>query len=305
MFFIIGGEAVYHAVAVLVTAFIALLMACAGRTQELIVGLVSSDIEIINQSKMFLQSHSENEAALREAIDANKTKNRFLTAASHDLSQPLHALSLFIGNLKQNLEGDEKQRALVRGIENTAEILKQQFDGVLDIARFDADAVTVDRKRFDLYELCEHLLQAEKITVEEKNIHVYVTGDRAKVDSDPVLLGRLISNLISNAIKYTAQGTVKINLEQLENKVVLRVTDTGCGFSVTERDRIFNDFVQLNHSVDQREKGVGLGLSVVRRIAALLNVELQVNSIPGVGSEFVLIIPHGDLLIASLHRNGF
>ncbi len=305
LFLGISGEPVYFALSILVTAFISLLMVCAKRTQELIIGMVSSDIEVVNQSKIFLQSQSENEAALREAIDANKAKNRFLAAASHDLRQPLHALSLFVGNLKESLEGDEKQSALVRGIEDTADMLKQQFDGVVDIARFDADAVTVDRKHFDLYELCELLLEAERISAEEKNINICVTGDRAKVDSDPVLLGRLISNLISNAIKYTTQGTVKISLEQSENQVVLRVTDSGCGFPVTERERIFSDFVQLNHSGNHRGKGVGLGLAVVRRIATLLKVELQVNSIPGVGSEFVLLIPHGDLLIASLHRKGF
>jgi len=305
LFFISLGEAVYLAVAALVSAFIALLLVCGGRTQELIVGVVSSDIEIKNQSKLFLQNYAENEAALREAVDASKTKNRFLAAASHDLSQPLHAMSLFIGKLKQSFDGDEKQQALVRGIENTADILKQQFEGMLDISRFDAGGVTVQNLSFDLYELCELLVQAERISAEENDIRLLVTGDRVEVNSDPVLLGRLVGNLISNAIKFTGPGLVNINVERLEDQVKLTVTDTGCGFSETEKDRIFNDFVQLQSSVREHHTGVGLGLSIVRRISALLDVELKVKSTPGVGSEFMLIIPHFGIDIANLHRRSF
>lgn len=252
-----------------------------------------------------MQNYAENEAALREAVDASKTKNRFLAAASHDLSQPLHAMSLFIGKLKQSFDGDEKQQALVRGIENTADILKQQFEGMLDISRFDAGGVTVQNLSFDLYELCELLVQAERISAEENDIRLLVTGDRVEVNSDPVLLGRLVGNLISNAIKFTGPGLVNINVERLEDQVKLTVTDTGCGFSETEKDRIFNDFVQLQSSVREHHTGVGLGLSIVRRISALLDVELKVKSTPGVGSEFMLIIPHFGIDIANLHRRSF
>jgi len=305
LFFIICGDASCLAVATLVLVFIALLLVCGGRTEDLIVGVVSSKIEIKNQSKLFLLSHSEKEEALKEAVNANQTKNRFLAAASHDLSQPLHAMSLFINNLKQNFEGDDRQYALVHGIENTANILKQQFDGMLDISRYDAGGVTVNSQPFDLYELCEILVQAERISAEENKVEVSVTGDRVRINSDPVLLGRLIGNLIANAVKFTRQGTVKIDLEQLQDQVILRVTDSGCGFSESESDKIFNDFVQLNTSAHSRNKGVGLGLSIVRRISTLLGVDLKVNSIPGLGSEFILFIPDSDLGITGLHRKGF
>jgi len=305
LYFSVSGEVVYLVSATLVLAFIFLLLVYGGRAQELIVGVVSSEIEIKNQSKLFLQSHAEKEAALREAIDGNISKNRFLAAASHDLSQPLHAMSLFIGNLKEILNADEKQHALVRGIESTADILKQQFEGMLDLSRYDAGGVTVQSERFDLYKLCELLAQAERISARENQVQVCVTGDRVTVNSDPVLLGRLIGNLISNAIKFTTRGTVQISLEQQKNQIVVRVTDTGCGFSEADRDRIFNDFVQLQNPITNRNKGVGLGLSIVRRISTLLGVELKVNSITGVGSEFSLIIPHNELLIESMNRKAY
>ena len=181
----------------------------------------------------------------------------------------------------------------MQGIESTAEILKQQFDGMLDISRYDAGGVTVQNQQFDLYELCEILAQAEKISAGKNKVKVSVTGDRVKVNSDPVLLGRLISNLIGNAVKFTREGMVTVNLERLENELILRVSDTGCGFTETEKEQIFNDFVQLNKAGSDHNRGVGLGLSIVRRISALLDVELQVMSTPGVGSEFTLIIPNG------------
>ena len=305
LYYLVCADLVSLVVAALLSASIVLLLLCGERKQELMVGVISSDIEVKNQSRMFLHSHAENEAALREAVDANQTRSRFLAAASHDLNQPLNAMSLFIGNLKQNFEGDEKQYELVQGIESTAEILKQQFDGMLDISRYDAGGVTVQNQQFDLYELCEILAQAEKISAGKNKVKVSVTGDRVKVNSDPVLLGRLISNLIGNAVKFTREGMVTVNLERLENELILRVTDTGCGFTETEKEQIFNDFVQLNKAGSDHNRGVGLGLSIVRRISALLDVELQVMSTPGVGSEFTLIIPNGRGDTAIVHRKSF
>jgi len=149
----------------------------------------------------------------------------------------------------------------------------------------------VQEESFDLRALCELLVQGERQSAAEKNIELLITGNPVNVISDPVLLGRLVGNLLANAIKFTDQGSVEIALLEMESQVMLSVSDTGCGFSDVEKDRIFTDFVQLDNSARNRSKGAGLGLSIVQRISALLNVELEVDSTPGFGSVFTLVIP--------------
>lgn len=291
LFFISNEMAKDYAVAIQVLALILLLLGFGKTIQDMFVELVKSDLEIKAQNERLLQNRIEIENALEEAVNANKTKSQFLAAASHDLSQPLHAMSMFIGNLKQTLKGDEKQQLLVSRIESTSKILKQQFDGLLDLSRYDAGGVTVQEESFDLRALCELLVQGERQSAAEKNIELLITGSPVNVISDPVLLGRLVGNLLANAIKFTDQGSVEIALREMESQVMLSVSDTGCGFSDIEKDRIFTDFVQLDNSARNRSKGAGLGLSIVQRISALLKVELEVKSTPGFGSVFTLVIP--------------
>lgn len=302
LFFLTLGKLEDYAVAVQLTALILLLLGFAKRIHEMFVDLVRSDLENKQKNERLVQSRVEIEKALEDAVKANKTKSQFLAAASHDLSQPLHAMSMFIGNLKQSVEDDDSKREIVQKIETTSEILKQQFDGLLDMSRFDAGGVVVQKQPFDLYALCELLVQSEKISAEEKNVELNIIGERVNVCSDPVLLGRLVGNLIANAIKFTDDGVVELRLEESESgKVKLSVTDTGCGFSDTEKDRIFKDFVQLSNSARNRNKGAGLGLSIVRRISELLDVDITATSTVNVGSTFTLLIPQDESVVTSLH----
>jgi len=294
LFFLSNEMARDYAMAIQVLALLLLLLGFGKTIQDMFVELVKSDLEVKAQNERLLQNRIEIENALEEAVNANKTKSQFLAAASHDLSQPLHAMSMFVGNLKQTLEGDEKQQLLVSRIESTSKILKQQFDGLLDLSRYDAGGVTVQKESFDLRALCELLVQGERQSAEEKNIQLLITGEPVNVHSDPVLLGRLVGNLLANAIKFTDLGSVEIVLREMDGQVMLSVCDTGCGFSETEKDRIFGDYVQLDNSARNRSKGVGLGLSIVQRISTLLSVDLKVKSAPGSGSVFALYIPRAE-----------
>ncbi len=277
-----------------------MLLGFGKRMDDLFVDVVRSELEVKQRNQQLIENRAEIEAALANAVKANKSKSQFLAAASHDLSQPLHAMSIFIGNLKQSVAGDEKQRDLVQKIEASSEILKQQFDGLLDMSRYDAGGVTVQKEMFDLYALCRLLVQNEEIIGQQDDTEVVITGESLEVHSDPVLLGRLIGNLLSNAVKYTDNGLVELKLHQADDKVLLTVSDTGCGFPDADKTRIFGDFVQLGNSARNRDKGAGLGLSIVRRISELLEIKVEVKSRPGVGSEFTLSIPDVST-VASLH----
>lgn len=300
LFFATRGIAVDYAVAIQLMALTFLLLGFGNRFEQMFVELVKSDLEIKYKNKALTQNRFEIEAALSEAVKANKSKSQFLAAASHDLSQPLHAMSMFIGNLKQSVES-EKQQDLVSKIENTAEILQQQFDGLLDLSRYDAGGVTVQKQSFDLHALCNLLVESEMPLAAEKNLQLVLRGESVTVNTDPVLLGRLIGNLIANAIKFTEAGTVEVEVFEQDGNVQLRVADTGCGFTENEQERIFKDFVQLSNPARNRKKGVGLGLSIVKRISALLDVDVSVKSVVGQGAEFTLKFPEDNRVVTSMH----
>lgn len=302
LYFLSIGIAEYYALAIQVSALLLLLLGFAKRLDDMFTDVVRSQIEIRDQNKELLQNRLDLEVALEDSVSANKAKTQFLAAASHDLSQPLHAMSMFIGNLKQTVSEDEKQQDLVKKIETTSEILKQQFDGLLDMTRYDAGGVTVQKQPFDLKALCEIIVQNELMVAQQQGVELTISGEAQHVNSDPVLLGRLVGNLVSNAIKFTREGSVELRLEQSGENALLAVTDTGCGFSEADKDRIFDDFVQLDNIARNREKGTGLGLSIVRRISKLLGIDVSVESTPDIGSKFTLSIPQNDAVIASFHQ---
>lgn len=296
LFFATRGIRVDYGVAFQIFALMIFLLGFAKRLESIFVGLVKSDLEVKSQNETLRQSRAVIEAALQEALRA-RTKNQVLTEASHDLSQPLHAMTLFINTLKNSVKDNEKQSDLVEKIESSADMLKQQFDGLVDLSRFDADAVTVDKQNFDLFALCELLLETKKPSAAEKNLELLVLGKSVMIHSDPVLLGRLIGNLISNAIKFSDNGLVEIVLSEINGRSLLSVTDSGCGFTEIEKDRIFNDFVQLDNATGASFNGAGgagLGLSIVRRIAILLDLEVSVKSDAKVGSIFTVMFPQPD-----------
>ncbi len=304
LFFLFSGVTEYYALALQVSALLLLLLGFAIRMDDMFVDIVKSQLEIRERNKQLLQNRIDLEVALEDSVDASKAKSQFLAAASHDLSQPLHAMSLFIGNLKQTVGASEKQQDLIRKIETTSEILKQQFDGLLDMTRYDAGGVTVQKQMFDLNALCRIIVQNEGPVAQQRGVALTISGDAEvlEVNSDPVLLGRLVGNLVSNAIKFTSEGSVELQLEQSGENAILTVTDTGCGISDSDKERIFEDFVQIDNAARNREKGAGLGLSIVRRIAKLLDVNVAVESTPSVGSKFILSIPQDDSVIASIHN---
>ncbi len=301
LFFATRGIPVDYAVAIQLTALTFLLLGFGNRFETMFVELVKSDLEIKHKNKALTQNRLEIEAALNEAVKANKSKSQFLAAASHDLSQPLHAMSMFIGNLKQSVD-DDKQLELVSKIENSAEILKQQFDGLLDLSRYDAGGVTIQKQSFDLHALCNLLVESEKPSAAEKKLKLALHGDSLTVNTDPVLLGRLIGNLIANAIKFTDKGSVDINIFEHNGRIKLSVSDTGCGFTEKEQDRIFKDFVQLSNPARNRKMGVGLGLSIVKRISVLLGVDVSVKSATGQGAVFTLLFPEENSVVTSMHK---
>jgi signal transduction histidine kinase len=236
------------------------------------------------------QERATVQLALEDARLANASKSRFLAAASHDLRQPLHALTMFLGTLGFHVAGDEGRRLLGRATD-TLRVLDEQFNSLLDLSRFDAGAVNAKPRTFRLDELLEKIVDEFRAQAELKDLSLSFTAVPALAWSDPLLLGRLLRNLIDNAIHYTARGGVQIRIESTESAFALEIRDTGPGIPADQQARVFDEYVQLDNPGRQRQRGVGLGLAIVRRIDHLLGLNLQLRSSPGRGSAFTISVP--------------
>ncbi len=226
-----------------------------------------------------------------EAERANFDKSRFLAAASHDLRQPMHALGLFVGELHSRLDSVE-QRKIASKVEESVEALSSLLDSLLDISKLDAGIVIPQIQGFDIDAMANRLVQDFIPVAQRKNISLRVRCANTMVLSDPVLLERILLNLLSNAIRYTPQnGTVLLGCRRCGENLRIEVRDNGIGIPTDEQQNVFREFVQLANSARDRSKGLGLGLAIVDRLARLLHHSLSLRSAPGRGSTFSVTVP--------------
>lgn len=238
------------------------------------------------------------EAATRElrlkkedAENANYDKTRFLAAASHDLRQPLHALGLFVGELNSKLTTPE-QRKIAGKVEESVEALSNLLDALLDISKLDAGVVMPNVTVFAIGGVLGRIERDYMPLAERKGLSLRVIPSSAIVRSDPLLLERILANLISNAIRYTpVGGRVVLACRHRGGMLRIEVRDNGIGIPASEQDSIFREFVQLANKERDRSKGLGLGLAIIDRIARLLHHDIDLRSAPERGSVFAVTVP--------------
>lgn len=231
----------------------------------------------------------------KEAAEkANIAKSKFLAAASHDLRQPLHALSLLAGALAERIHYKEvkdivdKMRAAVAALENL-------FNALLDISKLDSGVLQPCVEDFHLQPLFDRMENDYRPEAEQKGLSFAVDNcSDLVVRSDTILLERILRNFVSNAIRYTNAGSVHLTTRQEGDRIAIAMKDTGLGIPQEKQGVIFDEYVQLDNPERDRDKGLGLGLAIVSRISQLLGHELQLNSLEGEGSEFTVYVPVGD-----------
>ena len=229
-----------------------------------------------------------------EAERANVAKSRFLAAASHDLRQPMHALGLFADSLQAELGGQERVRNLLDRIQNSVESSVQMFDALLDVSLLDAGGIKRELQDFPVQTLLTHLETLFSPFAVDQGLRFSVVASSAWVRSDPMLLRRLLQNLVSNAIKYTRAGGVVIGCRRRANALSIEVWDSGSGIEPEYQAEIFREFVQLENPEHDRSKGLGLGLAIVERMSCLLGHPIRLRSVVGRGSVFSVEVPYGD-----------
>jgi signal transduction histidine kinase len=234
-------------------------------------------------------------AAQRDAADrANVAKSRFLAAASHDLRQPLHAMTLLTDALADRLQTDEHRHTVGRLRESVAS-MGELFDALLDVSRLDAGIVVARPRGFRLSELLGRLEGDFALAAREKGLEWRCSSSDATVKSDPVLLEMLLRNLISNAVRYTEHGHVALSVVSGGEHARIEVTDTGIGIPQEKQREVFAEFHQLHNPERDGKKGLGLGLAIVDRLARLLEHQVDVRSRPGEGSCFSVTLRTAEL----------
>lgn len=246
--------------------------------------------ENVELVKALAHEKIEADDARRRAELASLAKSQFLAAASHDLRQPLYALSLFSASL-DTLGLDAEGRSVVGHIQGSIGVMETLFEGLLDISKLDAGVIKARFEAVSIDAMFDRLSQVFLPIALERGLDFRLRSDGEWVTSDAVLLEQVLANLVSNALRYTTRGGVLLAARKRRKGLGLEVWDTGCGIAVADRSRIFEEFVQLDNDERDRRKGLGLGLAIAQRSAALLNGVLTVASLTGRGSRFALTQP--------------
>jgi signal transduction histidine kinase/CheY-like chemotaxis protein len=237
-------------------------------------------------------------AARDWAETANRGKTGFLAAASHDLRQPIHALGLYMGSLRHRpLEAGARE--IVDRMDGSVAALESLLNSLLDISRIDAGVLVPQTRPFDLGGLLHRLADgfAGEAAARALRFSVRVGGSApARASADPMLVERVLRNLIANAVKYTRDGGVLVTCRLrgaggCSPQWRVEIWDTGPGIAPEEQERVFEEFYQAGNPERDRRGGLGLGLSIVRRLARLMKLPLALHSRPGWGSRFVLDLP--------------
>jgi PAS domain S-box-containing protein len=235
------------------------------------------------------QMEKDIKAAREEAVRANKANSAFLAAASHDLRQPVQALSLLNGALRRTVT-DERALLMVENQDASLTAMTNLLNSLLDISRLDAGAVKPEWEDFPMQRLVDRLSPEFGRQAHSNGLEFSSESSNAIVRSDPNLLAEVITNLVSNAIRYTDKGEVRMTCIERDGQCHLEVTDTGVGIESDQLEEIFREFHQCTSPGSSKE-GFGLGLAIVRRLTDLLDHRIQVESVPGKGSSFTVSLP--------------
>ncbi len=245
---------------------------------------VSRDITERKQAEEALR------AAKDEAERANVAKSKFLASASHDLRQPVQALVFFASAIESKL-GDSAATPVLHELQGSLEALNGLLNALLDVSRLDAGVVVPEETNVPIATLMDRLVAELTPQAAEKGVQVKVVRSSAIVRTDATLLGRIMQNLLANALKYTNQGRILVGCRLRGEWLRVEVWDTGIGIPKSHLDDIFEEFYQVGNSERDRAKGLGLGLAIVQRLSRLMNCPVKVCSGEGKGSLFAVDVP--------------
>lgn len=259
-------------------------------------------------SKELIVARFENQALMEKLAEEKLTaeravisKSRFLASASHDLRQPLHAMGLFLNSLRKR-ETDEERLRILDDLDASTDALRVLFNSLLDMSRLDAEVIVCNPKHVLLQDVLVPVQVSFEPEAASKEIVMQLDANDVVVYTDPILLERVLRNLLSNAVRYTEKGSIRLWCENVGSDVIIHLEDTGIGIPEHAAEEVFSEYFQLNNPERDRGKGLGLGLAIVSRLAKLMDVSVSMTSKENVGTRFSIRATRGDYQIASSHE---
>lgn len=260
--------------------------------------LMGKFVEAMNMAERMNHILEERVADRTRALEAaNESKTRFLAAASHDLRQPTAAIGLLVSLLRQQTKAPESKE-LINMLDDAVASMESLLVGLLDISRLDAGAVKPEFQAVSLHDVFQAVRVHEHSAAQAKGLRLRFrlphapAGQHPILLTDPMLLHSVLRNLVSNAIRYTQSGGVLVAARRRgKHRIRIEVWDTGVGIPDDQRERIFEEFYQVGNAARDRNKGIGLGLAIVRRMASILGERVELKTRAGRGSCFAIELP--------------
>lgn len=251
---------------------------------------VSLEAQVSERTSELLLRNTALTLAREEAEAATAAKSRFLAAASHDLRQPLHAMTLFARALSRRVSGNEAPK-LVEQLEISLVSLKEMFDSLLNISRLDAGLIKPNFATVSVKDALERVSEAFHAEAAAAGLRFRCRSLDGSVTTDPALLETMLRNLVANSLKFTRAGGILLAARRRQGRVAFAVYDTGTGIGANQQERVFGEFERARQGVSGPNEGLGLGLSIVKRYAELLKIEIELVSRVGRGTAFTLSMP--------------
>jgi signal transduction histidine kinase/ActR/RegA family two-component response regulator len=287
--FIMAGINFWHSdyfTAYVISAFISILLSASFSYKS--ISILKKSIDLRFENDELIEELKEQRESEKQA---NLDKSRFISAASHDLRQPLQSTNFMFEALKSKLNTSE-QKALFSKTQNSLTSLNTMIDSLLDISRFDSGMLRVTSKVFNVREALLQEISQHKPEASKRNILIRcICDERLTIFFDPIVLRRITSNLVDNAIKHSNSEVIFIRVAVREKQLIIEVQDEGVGIPKNHQSEIFKEFYQVNNPERDRRKGTGLGLSIISRLVNHLNGKISLESEEKKGSTFKLTIP--------------
>lgn len=266
------------------------LLAAARRLSQVLAESIRLRLENEQLVERLREEMLSSEQARARAEEASRAKSKFLAAASHDLRQPLHAANLFLEALRQE-PNPARATALLENLDTSTRALGDLLHELLDISKLEAGLFQPQFQNVELQLLFDALESELRPLAEARGLELGFVATRARVRSDPQMLGRVLRNMITNAIRHSERGAVLVGCRRKPNGVAIAVYDTGPGIAPEHHQAIFREFYQIGNTERNRHKGLGLGLAIVDGLCRILGHTLSLRSRVGHGSAFFVGVP--------------
>jgi two-component system, sensor histidine kinase len=287
------GDTLHYTIAFIGGVVTVLILTVGRNYHAMLVSSLRTRFENEALATELARQNADVEAARRIAEDASRSKTQFFAAASHDLRQPLHAMGLFAAALSEKVREPEV-RHVVDSINASVQALEGLFNELLDVSKIDSGVIKPELTSFQVDQVFNRLREEFAAEAHAKGLELSIISAGELVLSDAVLLERIIRNLLGNALRYTPAGQVVLSASRAVDRIVIEVRDTGLGIQPDDQARIYDEFFQLSNPGRTSRKGLGLGLSIVKRLCGLLGYELRLTSEYGKGSVFSFDVPPGE-----------